>query len=326
MAKKSKTKKAKNTPVKKDSTLYYFYSVGCGWCKRCEPIIDELNKEGYDILKLDLADSNNQGLKKELETKYKVNCGTPWMIDGDTGNQICGYREKDIVKKWADGEEIPAPPKPVGMPPRPPFLDAPKDEVKQWKEDYNKWLKYNEHLPKNQKRTADEILDMPRPKSNPPAPPQPGSTDETINTWKTTYGKWVEENSHLPNLQQPDQVIDRLKKQWEMQQQRTGQMGQPTSQNFSKNLNTEFHYVVENGQKVEVHADATYITELKQQYYYREPDGKLTKVVGDLGYEERAKQRQVHTRQAPPTPPVNSQGPVAGPPTSETKEQVKEEA
>ena len=50
---------------KKESTLYYFYSVGCGYCKKLDPIIDELIKEGYDILRLDLADKDNQGLKNE---------------------------------------------------------------------------------------------------------------------------------------------------------------------------------------------------------------------------------------------------------------------
>ena len=46
-----------NTEVvdeEEDSPWYYFYSQGCGWCKKSEPVVDELNKEGYDILKLDL--------------------------------------------------------------------------------------------------------------------------------------------------------------------------------------------------------------------------------------------------------------------------------
>ena len=30
----------------KESTLYYFYSVGCGWCKKTEPLVDELNESG----------------------------------------------------------------------------------------------------------------------------------------------------------------------------------------------------------------------------------------------------------------------------------------
>ena len=42
----------------KESTLYYFYSVGCGWCKKTEPLVDELNETGkYEILKLDLSET-----------------------------------------------------------------------------------------------------------------------------------------------------------------------------------------------------------------------------------------------------------------------------
>ena len=41
---------------KKKSTLYYFHSVGCAYCKQVEPIVDELNSNGYDIIKLDLSD------------------------------------------------------------------------------------------------------------------------------------------------------------------------------------------------------------------------------------------------------------------------------
>ena len=52
----------------KESTLYYFYSVGCGWCKKTEPLIDELNESGdYEILKLDLAEKDNQELNKQLK-------------------------------------------------------------------------------------------------------------------------------------------------------------------------------------------------------------------------------------------------------------------
>ena len=76
--------------VKKQEALYYFYSVGCGFCKKSEPIVDELNKEGYNILKLDLAEPDNQGLNNELKQKYGKQCGTPWLIDAESGNNICG--------------------------------------------------------------------------------------------------------------------------------------------------------------------------------------------------------------------------------------------
>ena len=33
-----------------ESKLYYFYTVGCGFCKKADPIVDELNKEGHNII------------------------------------------------------------------------------------------------------------------------------------------------------------------------------------------------------------------------------------------------------------------------------------
>ena len=65
-----------NTPKsKKQSTLYYFYSQGCGFCKKSEPIVDEINKEGkYEILKLDLSEPDNQGLNNELKQFLKELC------------------------------------------------------------------------------------------------------------------------------------------------------------------------------------------------------------------------------------------------------------
>ena len=140
-----------------ESTLYYFYSVGCGWCKKTEPLIDELNKSGYDILKLDLSEKDNQELNTELKEKYKVQCGTPWLIDAETGNQICGFREKDIIEKWAKGEEIPEPPKPKGPPPPPPQDFKDKKEVSEWKTGYEKWVKENKHMPNLP--PADQMLE-----------------------------------------------------------------------------------------------------------------------------------------------------------------------
>ena len=194
-----------------DSTLYYFYSVGCGWCKKAEPLIDELNESGdYEILKLDLAEKDNQELNKQLKEKYKAQCGTPWLIDAETGHQICGFREKDIIEKWAKGEEIPLPPRPKSPPPKPPFHGATNKEELKWKKEYKKWLEENDHLPDNQKRSPDDILKMPRPKSDPPRPINPNSTDEQIETWKTEYTKWKDENDHLPNLQPADTIINRI--------------------------------------------------------------------------------------------------------------------
>ena len=191
------------------SQWYYFYSQGCGFCKKAEPIVDELNKEGHNILKLDMAEADNQGLSNELKKEYKAQCGTPWFINAETGKQICGFREKDVILKWLDGEDIPAPPRPKGPIPKPPLLGAPQEEEDKWREDYAKWLDENSHLPNTQ--TADQILDRPRPKTEPPKPPVPNANDEQLQTWAKEYDKWKDENEHLPNLQPSSVIIDRFK-------------------------------------------------------------------------------------------------------------------
>ena len=227
----------KNIEVVKEeeSTLYYFYSVGCGFCKKADPIVDELIKEGYNILKLDLAEKDNQGLKNELSKKYNKQCGTPWLIDASNGNQVCGFREKSDVLKWVNGEDIPAPPKPNGVPPRPPFMNASDEEVTKWKEGYNKWLGNNEHLPEERKKSADKILEMPRPKTEPPKPPTPQAADKELDKWGKEYSKWKEENEHLPNLQPVEAILQNFKNrrnqmQQQQQQQNNNQPGLNPSQ------------------------------------------------------------------------------------------------
>ena len=194
-----------------DSPWYYFYSQGCGWCKKSEPIVDELNKEGHDILKLDLADPDNQALNRELQQEYNIQCGTPWFINEATGKGICGFREKDIIEKWLDGEDIPAPPRPKGPIPKLPLLEAPKAEVDKWKKEYKKWLKDNDHLPDKQKKSVDDMLAMPRPKTDPPSPPNPQMTDEQLDQWGKEYDDWAKVNNHLPNIQPSSVIVARLK-------------------------------------------------------------------------------------------------------------------
>ena len=140
---------------KKESTLYYFHSVGCAFCKQIDPIVEKLNKEGYDILRLDLSEKDNQGLLREIENKYDLRCGTPFLVDGSNGKNICGGNAtEEMIKAWADGKEIPKlpdPPKPKSPPPPLPKEWDNEKEIDKFKKEYNKWAKENDHLPNLQK-------------------------------------------------------------------------------------------------------------------------------------------------------------------------------
>ena len=134
---------------KKESTLYYFHSVGCAFCKQIDPIVEKLNNEGYDILRLDLSEKDNQGLHREIENKYDLRCGTPFLVDGSNGKNICGQAQanEENIKKWADGEPIPEAPKPKSSPPPLPQDLNDEKQVNTWKKSYKKWAKENKHLP-----------------------------------------------------------------------------------------------------------------------------------------------------------------------------------
>ena len=63
-----------------------------------------------------------------------------------------------------------------------------------------------------QQRTANQIIDGPRPKTDPPRPPMgPQSTNEQIDSWGIEMKTWQEENKHLPNHQPVEQIVQNLK-------------------------------------------------------------------------------------------------------------------
>ena len=73
-------------------------------------------------------------------------------------------------------------------------------------------------MPENwqkQQKSANEIVDSPRPKSDPPRPPMgpqmAQATDEVLDKWGEDMIKWQEVNNHLPNLQPVDKIVQQLK-------------------------------------------------------------------------------------------------------------------
>jgi len=145
---------------KKESTLYYFHSVGCAFCKQVDPIVEKLNSEGYDILSLDLSEEDNQGLHREIENKYDIRCGTPFLVDGSNGKNICGGQAtEEMVKKWADGKEIPKlpeQPKPKSPPPPLPKNWDSVEELEKFTKEYTQWAEENNHIENLQ--SAEQII------------------------------------------------------------------------------------------------------------------------------------------------------------------------
>lgn len=136
---------SKKTAQKHD--LLYIMSNSCGWCKKADPVVEELVKEGHKITTLDVMNPDEAKRANEVKQKYNAQCGTPLFIDAETGNMKCGFAEKDIIEKWAKGEEIPKPPQPKSPPPPPPSDLENDEQVKEFSEKYEAWKKENDHLP-----------------------------------------------------------------------------------------------------------------------------------------------------------------------------------
>lgn len=87
------------------SELTYITSARCGWCRKADPIIEELQNSGIDITVLDVTEEDAKERAREIKSKFGVNCGTPLFIDAESGNYQCGMSEENI-RKWAAGEKI----------------------------------------------------------------------------------------------------------------------------------------------------------------------------------------------------------------------------
>ena len=130
---------------------------------------------------------------------------------------------------------------------------------------------------------SDEILhkwingeEIPQPKGQMPSPLTDTEINdpEKIKKFTDDYNKWLELNKHIPNLPPPDVIIDRFRMAYKSRQHKKIR-NNPTS----IKLNTDFYYIIENGSPTMVKADSGYIQSLNHQYYIREANGLLTKVV-----------------------------------------------
>ena len=78
------------------SELTYITSARCGWCRKADPIIEQLQKDGVEIRVLDVTIPEQQEEATLIKRKHNANCGTPFFIDAESGNSVCGFKEEQI--------------------------------------------------------------------------------------------------------------------------------------------------------------------------------------------------------------------------------------
>ena len=264
----------------KKHDLLYVMSNQCGWCKKSTPVVDELIKDGAKITTLDVNNPDDQKRIQEVKQKHGQNAQ-------------CGT---PLFIDDATGNSV------CGF--------REKDVLE-------KWVK------------GEEIPKPPQPKYPPPPPPQNFDDESQVNDFKEKYEKWSKDNDHLPKIMPVDQVMERMKQAQQMRAQQGGMPpgapaaaqpgGNPTAANVNVNINSQFYYTVMNGKKEIVMADTTYINGLTHQYFQRENDGRLTKVVGDIAFASNLGNAPQGAQ--PPARPQNQPG--KKPPTPQVKKQLE---
>ena len=82
--------------IKDGTSLVVFYADWCGPCKMLHPVLEDLDKDGFNIVKIN-SDKNPQ-----LMTMFGL-MGVPAMIvykDGQAVEKTSGYRPKVQLEGW----------------------------------------------------------------------------------------------------------------------------------------------------------------------------------------------------------------------------------
>tara|TARA_Y100001963_G_scaffold151373_1_gene234091 strand:- start:1762 stop:2535 length:774 start_codon:yes stop_codon:yes gene_type:complete len=85
--------------------LVYIMNPKCGWCKKADPLVEELIKEGNKITILNITKPNDYKLANEFKEEHDVKCGTPLFLNKKTGNLVCGFSSKEVLQDWVNTKE-----------------------------------------------------------------------------------------------------------------------------------------------------------------------------------------------------------------------------
>ena len=118
------------------SPIYYFTRSGCGWCKKMQPSIEQINNTLSDEQKIQIHNTDEEKSKSiyhSIITRHKLKRIVPMLYNSNIGTYLLGYQDKKNVQQFLKANPLKE---------RKPLTPMPKFDIdKSTKKDFEKWKK-----------------------------------------------------------------------------------------------------------------------------------------------------------------------------------------
>ena len=85
------------------SPIYYFTRSGCGWCKKMQPSIEQINTTLSDEQKIQIHNTDEEKSKSiyhSIITRHKLKRIVPMLYNSNIGTYLLGYQDKKNVQQF----------------------------------------------------------------------------------------------------------------------------------------------------------------------------------------------------------------------------------
>ena len=144
------------------SPIYYFTRSGCGWCKKMQPSIEQINNTLSDEQKIQIHNTDEEKSKSiyhSIITRHKLKRIVPMLYNSNIGTYLLGYQDKKNVQQFLKANPLKEQ-KPLTPMPKFDINESTKKDFENWKKSVILWYEKNKNdLPTNV-ISQEKMIDM----------------------------------------------------------------------------------------------------------------------------------------------------------------------
>ena len=134
------------------SPIYFFTRSGCTWCKKMQPVIEDINKTLTDEQKIEIHNidvERSRVIYDSVVRQLQIKSVTPLLYNSNIGTHLLGYRDKKNIVQFLRAENI-TQKKPLSPMPKFDINESTKKDFANWKKSVILWYEKNKNdLPTN---------------------------------------------------------------------------------------------------------------------------------------------------------------------------------